>query len=101
MNEPGNAASERRRSRRQRPKPSTAVTCRPGERLLVGRNLALSVLDISADGIRLTVRSPLEKGQKIEVYLEGIGYCRPLKLAAEVVWALPTADGNWCVGAKF
>jgi hypothetical protein len=101
MNEPGNGASERRRSRRQRPKPSTTVSCRPGETLLVGTNLATSVLDISADGIRLIVRSPLEKGQKIEVDLEGIGYCRPLKLAAEVVWSLATADGSWCIGAKF
>jgi hypothetical protein len=100
MHEPTPAGSERRRSRRQHPKPSTAVACRP-DTLLVGANLALSVLDISADGIRLIVKSPLEKGQKIEVDLEGIGYCRPIKLAAEVVWSLATADGSWCVGASF
>jgi hypothetical protein len=100
MSEPTTASSDRRRSRRQRPRASTEVTCRPNT-LIVGANLALSVLDISADGIRLLVNSPLQKGQKIEVDLEGIGYCRPLKLAAEVVWSLATADGNWCVGAKF
>jgi hypothetical protein len=76
------------------------VACH-SEPILVGPNLALSILDISADGIRLLVKTPLEKGQPIEVDLEGIGYCRPIKLAAEVVWALATADGNWCVGAKF
>lgn len=101
MNERISANSERRRSRRQRPKPSTAIACRSDETLLVGANLALSVLDISPDGIRLMVNSPLEKGQKIEVDLEGIGYCRPLNLIAEVVWSLETADGHWCVGAKF
>ncbi len=100
MNEATSNGSERRRARRQRPKPTTEVACR-SETLLVGANLALSVLDISADGVRLLVRSPLEKGQKIEVDLEGIGYCQPLKLSAEVIWSLATADGNWCVGAQF
>ncbi len=99
MSEP-TAGADRRRSRRQRPKESTEVACRP-EAMLVGANLALSVLDLSADGIRMIVKAQLEKGQKIEVDLEGIGYCQPLKLSAEVVWSRPTADGNWCVGAKF
>jgi hypothetical protein len=100
MNEPSAASSDRRRSRRQRPKSSTEVACR-AEAVRVGANLALAVLDISADGIRMIVKSSLEKGQRIEVDLEGIGYCRPLKLDAEVVWSLATADGNWCIGAKF
>jgi hypothetical protein len=99
MQEP-TTSSDRRRTRRQRPKPTTEVTCRP-DTLLVGPSLALTVLDISADGIRLIVNAPLEKGQKIEVDLEGIGYCRPIKLAAEVVWSVAAADGKWCVGAKF
>ncbi|HEY7326808.1 MAG TPA: PilZ domain-containing protein [Gemmataceae bacterium] len=100
MNEQTPNGSERRRTRRQRPKPTTEVVCRPGTRT-IGPDVALSVLDISADGIRLTVNAPLEKGQRIEVDLEGIGYCRPLKLSAEVIWSLATADGNWCIGAKF
>lgn len=100
MNEAKSNGSERRRSRRQLPKPTTEISCR-SETRIVGPELALSVLDISADGIRLLVNSPLEKGQRIEVDLEGIGYCQPLKLNAEVVWSLQTADGNWCLGAKF
>jgi hypothetical protein len=100
MNEPRTVRPDRRRARRQRPKATTEVTCRAGA-VRVGANLALAILDISADGIRMVVRSSLDKGQKIEVDLEGIGYCRPLKLDAEVVWALATADGNGCVGAKF
>jgi hypothetical protein len=92
--------AERRRTRRQRPKPSTEVACR-SETLRVDANLALSVLDISADGIRLLIKTPLEKGQKIEVDLAGIGYCQPLKIAAEVVWSLATAEGSWCIGARF
>jgi PilZ domain len=100
MNEATPDRSDRRRSRRQSPKPTTEVACR-AETLVVGSNLALSVLDISADGIRLMVNRSLDKGQKIEVDLEGIGYCQPLKLAAEVVWSLETADGKWCIGARF
>ena len=101
MNEPDFPSSDRRRSRRQAPKTNTEVICRTHEPLLIGANLALTVLDISPDGIRLVVRSALQVGQQIEVDLEGIGYCKPLKLAAEVVWSLPTADGHWCIGAKF
>jgi hypothetical protein len=100
MNDPTPTRSERRRSRRHPPKPTTEVACRPETRI-VGPDVAVCVLDISADGIRLIVNAPLEKGQKIEVDLEGIGYCRPLKFSAEVMWSLATADGNWCIGAKF
>jgi hypothetical protein len=92
---------ERRRAKRQRPKPSTAASCRPEDTVYVGANVDAKVLDISADGIRLTVDLPLEKGQKIEIDLDGIGYCRTLKLNAEVVWSLRTAAGTWCIGAKF
>jgi hypothetical protein len=101
MNKPSTTRSERRRSRRQRPKPTTEIACRSEETLLVGANLAASVLDISADGIRLRVNSPLAVGQKIEVDLEGIGYCRPLHFTGEVVWSLQTVDGFWCIGVKF
>ena len=100
MHESTPVSSDRRRAPRRRPKPTTAVTCRD-ETLLVGPNLAVAVLDISADGIRLIVRTALEKGQQIDVDLDGIGYCRPLKFPAEVVWSVRTADGNWCIGAKF
>ncbi len=101
MNKPDANGSERRRSRRQRPKPTTQIACRSEQTLLVGASLAVSVLDVSADGIRLMVNAPLAVGQKIDVDLEGIGYCRPLHLTGEVVWALETADGHWCIGAKF
>ena len=47
------------------------------------------------------VNAPFAKGQRIEVDLQGIGYSKPIKLNAEVIWSLATADGNWCVGAKF
>jgi hypothetical protein len=100
MNEPTASGSERRRSRRERPKPTTEIACRP-QTLIVGPDVAVAVLDISADGIRLMVNAPLKKGQRIEVDLEGIGYSRPIKLNAEVIWSLETADGNWCIGAKF
>ncbi len=100
MNEPTANGSERRRSRRQRPKMTTEIACRP-QTVIVGPDVALAVLDISAEGIRLMVNAPLEKGQRIEVDLQGIGYSKPIKMNAEVIWSLATADGNWCIGAKF
>jgi hypothetical protein len=100
MRETTSAQTDRRRAPRRRPKPTTAVTCRD-DAFLVGPNLAVAVLDISAHGIRLIVRAALEKGQSIDLDLDGIGYCRPIQLSAKVVWSVPTADGNWCIGAKF
>lgn len=100
MNEPTVNGSERRRSRRQSPKMTTEIACRP-QTVIIGPDVALAVLDISAEGIRLMVNAPLAKGQRIEVDLQGIGYSKPIKLNAEVIWALATADGNWCIGAKF
>jgi hypothetical protein len=100
MNEQTPAPAERRRSQRHSPKPTTEVACRPETRI-VGADVAVCVLDISEDGIRLLVRAPLERGQRIEVDLEGIGYSRPLKFVGEVIWSLATADGYWCIGAKF
>ncbi len=100
MHDQTSARSDRRRSRRHRPKPTTEVAYR-SETRLVGPDMAVSVLDISAEGIRMVVNAPLEKGEKIDVDLAGIGYCRPLRLQAEVIWSLATADGNWCIGAKF
>ncbi len=101
MNKPASTESERRRARRQRPKPSTTASCTTGDTVFVGAREAATVLDISAEGIRLTVNLPITAGQKIEVDLDGIGYCQTLKLNAEVVWSLKTAEGMWCVGAKF
>jgi hypothetical protein len=92
--------ANRRGDRRQSVKRSARAACRKGG-LGLGPNLAASLLDVSQTGSRLVVTAPLEKGQQVEVTLEGIGGRRPVKLLASVVWCVPAADGNYCVGCTF
>jgi hypothetical protein len=99
MNQPASETSNRRSWRRQKAKSSTKVTCCKGAGL--GRNFAVSVLDISVTGIRLLVSAALEQGQEVEITLQGLGQRRPCKLPATVMWCVSTADGNCCIGARF
>jgi hypothetical protein len=93
--------NNRRARRRMAPKRSTKVACYKGA-LGLGSNIAVSVLDVSENGIRLLVKTALEPDQEIVIRLEGLGQRpHPLKLAASVMWCVPTADGNFCVGTKF
>jgi hypothetical protein len=61
----------------------------------------VALLDISATGVRLLVSEDLQPGQEIEVRFLGLGHYQPVKLAAEVIWSVPTADRAYCVGASF
>jgi len=63
--------------------------------------VALSVLDVSESGLRLLVKGPLSPGDEVEISLEGTAQAKPFKMTAQVAWALPTADGSYCVGVKF
>jgi c-di-GMP-binding flagellar brake protein YcgR len=94
------ARANRRCQRRRQPRRSTKVYCRAGAPP-VGPDLAVSLLDISATGIRLVVSAALEPGEALEVGLEGHGRRPSVRVAAEVVWALETVDGSRCVGARF
>jgi hypothetical protein len=91
--------TNRRLSRRQLPKGGTEVTCLKGS-LGLGVSLALAVLDLSETGIRLVLKTPLEKKQEIEVSLTKPGSGRPFKVAADVMWSQPTAEG-YRIGARF
>jgi hypothetical protein len=99
MNKPTTANVNRRGSRRQQVKRSTRVSCFRGP-LGIGPNLLVSVLDVSETGVRLVLKELVEKGRSLEVHLEGVWQREPIKVSAEVVWVVPTADGNFCVGAQ-
>jgi hypothetical protein len=43
----------------------------------------------------------VEAGQLIEIRFLGLSHYQPVKLAAEVIWLVPTADRAYCVGACF
>src|ERR1700730_7730352 len=98
---PSTIAQNNRRSGLRRPsKGSTKVKCLKGS-LGLGPNLGVSVLDLSETGVRMIVKAVLKQGEEIEVTLSGMGQSQPFKAAAEVIWSVPTADGNYCLGARF
>jgi hypothetical protein len=99
-NPPSPPEKNRRLSPRRHPKRTTKATGHKGV-LGLGPNVVLSVVDLCENGARLVVKVPLEKGQEVEVNLQGQSHARPLKLPAVVVWSVPTADGNYSVGVTF
>ena len=81
-------------------KPGVQVTCRIGT-LGLGKNIALSLFDISEVGLRLSVNCVLARDQELEIELLAPGQGRPLKLLAKVVWSGSAEDGSHWVGAEF
>jgi hypothetical protein len=88
-----------RRSRRQSAKSSTKVRAYKNT-LGLGKNIAVTVLDVSEAGVRLVLKEDLPIGHDFEVNLESVCY-RPVKITAQVVWCMALADGNFVVGARF
>ncbi len=88
-----------RRSRRQPPKGSTKFRAFRNA-MGLGPNIAVSILDVSETGIRLVLKEELRQQTEFMIEFEPVG-ARPIKVAARVVWTLPLADGNTCVGAAF
>ncbi|MGF1581737.1 MAG: PilZ domain-containing protein [Gemmataceae bacterium] len=65
----------------------------------LGRNIALTVLDVSETGVRLLVDRPLEPGEEVEVNLEVIVHRHAFRLRANVVWCLAVEyQGCYCKG---
>jgi hypothetical protein len=67
----------------------------------MGADVAVAVLDLSPEGVRLSVKTPLEPCHEVEVSLESIGLRRPVILPAKATWCIPAADGTYCVGLAF
>lgn len=57
--------------------------------------------DISAFGISCLTSGPLEPGNLILLQWQGGPDYQPLALLAEVVYAVPQADGQWLIGCRF
>jgi hypothetical protein len=94
------STKNRRIVRRREPRGGVQIRCVKGT-LGLGPNLALSVLDVSETGIRLTVKQPLSIGQEVEISLVGAARGRIEKSVADVIWCVAAADGTHCVGARF
>jgi hypothetical protein len=87
----------RRYSRRQPPRSNVQIECRKGC-LGLGRNLALSLLDLSETGARLMASTGLDDGQEVELVIRG---GTDLKRPARVVWTLPAENNRFVVGIHF
>jgi hypothetical protein len=98
--QPVTPVKNRRLTPRRRAKNSSRVTCIKGA-LGLGANLGVKLLDVSETGARLVVKEALNPGQEVELNLEAPGGGRPVRLPAEVIWSVPTADGQHCVGTSF
>ena len=76
------------------------MECRKGS-LGLGPNLAAEILDISASGMGLIVKSALNRLDEVEVVLRNFVQSKTVKHIAQVIWCLPLQDGRFCVGLKF
>ena|SRR5262245_30445952 len=90
----------RRIAARRLPRGGSKIICATGKYGL-GPNVGVSVLDVSETGIRLVVKAALPVGGEVEIGLESPVDRKPTPMPAQVVWCMPLADGNFCVGARF
>src|SRR5258708_7658123 len=99
MNQP-RKLPQRRLSMRRNPKRTSRVVCRKGV-FGMGPNLALRLLDIPETGARLVVKAEISPRQEVEVVISPPGGGREIVRKGAVVWAVPTAEGEFCVGVRF
>jgi hypothetical protein len=92
--------ANRRRTRRCQANGQTRTECRKGT-FGFGRNVAVNVLDLSETGARLVVRTPLDRGDEVELLLAGHGLTKPLRQLGKVVWSLPLPDDCHAIGVAF
>jgi PilZ domain len=100
MSESNPPPSNRRAALRRKPKSASKVLCVTGK-FGLGPNVAVSLLDVSESGIRLVLQTPVPVGQEVEIGLEAPGERRPTTIPGQVIWCVPLADGNHCIGVQF
>ncbi len=91
---------ERRRASRNPAKGLARVECRQIP-LNTGTDLAVVTLDLSDSGLRLVTRQPLEPGELVDLALFAHGLARPARRTGRVVWSVPMAGGQACIGVAF
>jgi hypothetical protein len=92
--------ANRRRARRLALNQQTRLECRKGSAGL-GRNLALTTLDLSETGARLTVQASLAVRDEVEIKVSGTGIPKPVRRLGTVVWSVLLQDGNHAIGVVF
>ena len=84
---------------RRRPRGKVKVVCYKGE-LDLGQNIAQGVADLSESGLLLILKSSLDKGQDVTLFLEGREHMRPVKVHGKVVWCVPMENNVFRVGVQ-
>ncbi len=92
--------ANRRRARRCAVSGLARIECRKGSGGL-GRNLAVTTLDLSETGARLVVQAPLAPGEGVEVLLSSPGVAKPFRRLGKVVWSVLLDDGTRAIGVGF
>lgn len=95
-----NPGRNRRLDRRRPPRGRIRVICQRGS-MELGRNLGLSVLDLSETGARLLLSESCPAGQEVSITLESMACVRPVKRVGKVAWCLATQDGTFAAGVQF
>src|SRR5579872_2665417 len=99
MEPPKQPDKNRRAARRRAAKRSVRVNC-IANAIGLGPNVALSLLDVSEAGARITIKVPLLPRQEVEISLTGIGHRKPVRVLAEVIWCIPAEEGTYLAGFK-
>jgi hypothetical protein len=89
----------RRLSRRIVVRRTITIVCRRGS-MDLGKDIALKMLDISEDGVRLLLREAIKPNEEVCLTLSSIALVRPLKRLGNVAWAVASADGTFCAGVR-
>jgi hypothetical protein len=93
-------SGNRRSGRRFGLSGSARIECRKGT-LGLGPNITQSTVNLSETGVKLIVKTILEKGKEAEILLHGPGLTRPLRRVARVIWSRPLDDGTCCAALRF
>ncbi len=92
--------TDRRLGVRYSPRKDTMATCHRGT-LGLGRDLAVSVLDLSDIGGRVVLHEPLDRGQVVEIGLLAPGWSAAVKRLGVIVWLEETGIAGCEAGILF
>ncbi len=95
----GDADKDKRRLIRRRVRNATDVSCRRGT-MGLGPNLALRMLDISEEGVKLLVKQQLKLGEELEVCFTPQGCSKEIVCNLVTVRCGPE-NGSFMVAGKF
>lgn len=91
-------ARNRRMSQRREARSSVRVECRKGS-LGLAKNIGDKLLDLSEEGVRLTLKETVPLNQEVEVTIHPING-HPIKRIGQVVWIVPIEGGGFCAGVR-